>query len=87
MATMTIYVGNLSFGTTESELETLIARYGTIHRITIVQNRETDRAYGYVEMDPEGAQQAIEELDGMEFDGRILLINRARKQDRFSRRQ
>jgi RNA recognition motif-containing protein len=87
MATMSIYVGNLSFDTTESELETLFARYGSIDRINIVRNHETESTYGYIEMDAEGAQQAIEELDGMEFAGRILLLNRARKEDRFSRRQ
>lgn len=76
-----IYVGNLSFKTTEQDLEELFAQYGEVTRVNIIQDRETGRSrgFGFVEMESEGASEAIEALDGNEFDGRNLRVNVARE--------
>jgi len=72
-----IYVGNLSFKTTEQDLEELFGQYGEVTRVNIIQDRETGRSrgFGFVEMESEGASEAIEALDGNEFDGRNLRVN------------
>ncbi len=88
MATMNIYVGNLAFGTTETELEALFAQYGEVERVNIIQDRETGRSrgFGFVEMDADAAQAAINELDGTELGGRDLRINQARERSHRPRR-
>lgn len=76
-----IYVGNLSFDTTESEVDSLFASYGDVDRVSIVTDRETGRprGFGFVEMKDETAgRKAIEELDGREFAGRNLTVNEAK---------
>ncbi len=89
MATINIYVGNLSFRTTETELEALFAQYGQVDRVNIIQDRETGRSrgFGFVEMDAEAARTAIDELDGTELGGRALRINQARERSRRPRRE
>ena len=77
-----IYVGNLNFNTTEEQLNTLFAQYGTIVSASIVTDRYTGRSrgFGFVEMeDTEAADAAISALDGQEFDGRALRVNEANK--------
>ncbi len=88
MATMNIYVGNLAFRTTETELEALFAQYGEVERVNIIQDRETGRSrgFGFVEMDADAAQTAINELDGTELGGRDLRINQARERSHRPRR-
>ena len=81
-----IFVGNLSFGTTEDALRALFEAYGQVDRVSIVTDRETGqpRGFGFVEMsgDAEG-NRAIEALNGTELNGRALNINEARpKEDR-----
>ena len=83
-----IFVGNLSFGTTEDSVRSIFESYGTVDRVNIVTDRDTGRARGFafVEMsvDTEGAA-AIEGLNGTDLDGRTLNINEARpKTDRGS---
>ncbi len=75
-----IYVGNLSFRTSEDELRDLFEQYGTVQRAAIVTDRETGRSrgFGFVEMDDAGAAKAIESLDGYEFGGRRLHVNESR---------
>lgn len=88
-----IYVGNLSFKTTETELETLFSQYGEVNKVNIIQDRETGRSrgFGFVEMESEGASEAISALDGTDFGGRNLRVNIARekahrpRQDRHRR--
>lgn len=81
-----IFVGNLSFGTTEDSLRHLFESYGTVDRVSIVTDRDTGQArgFGFVEMRNDGeAQKAIAALNGREFDGRALNVNEARpKEDR-----
>ncbi len=81
-----IYVGNLSYGASEDELNQLFAAHGEVSRVNIVMDRETGRSrgFGFVEMsDESAAKAAIEALNGTEMDGRTLVVNEARpKTDR-----
>ena len=74
-----LYVGNLSFGTTEDTLNAAFAAHGTVLSAVIVQDRETGRprGFGFVEME-DGAEDAIANLNGKEVDGRTLTVNEAR---------
>ena len=81
-----IFVGNLSFGTTEDVVRSMFEAYGAVDRVSIVTDRDTGqpRGFGFVEMsnNTEG-DRAISELNGREVDGRALNINEARpKEDR-----
>jgi cold-inducible RNA-binding protein len=76
-----LFVGNLSFQTTESDLRTLFEPFGQITRIHIAMDRETGRARGFafVEMtNDEEAKKAIVALDGKELGGRNVKVNEAR---------
>ena len=76
-----IYVGNLSFDTTESEVQSLFASYGDVDRVNVVTDRDTGRPRGFcfVEMSDDAAgRKAIEALDGTEFGGRNLTVNEAK---------
>ena len=78
---MKIYVGNLSFQTTEQDLQDLFAQHGEVQEASIVTDRETGRSrgFGFVTMpDSTQANAAIEALNGQEFGGRTLNINEAR---------
>src|SRR5688572_31861494 len=81
-----IFVGNLSFGTTEDSIRSLFESYGTVDRVNIVTDRDTGRARGFafVEMSSEAeGNAAINGLNGRDLDGRTLNINEARpKTDR-----
>ena len=83
-----LFVGNLSFNTTENDLQDAFAAYGTVVETNLMMDRETGRArgFGFVTMDsPEAAQAAIEGLNGTAVDGRNLTVNEARpKTDRPS---
>jgi RNA recognition motif-containing protein len=76
-----IFVGNLSFGTTETTVRSMFESYGSVDRVNIVTDRETGRARGFafVEMsvDAEG-NAAISGLNGRDVDGRALNVNEAR---------
>jgi cold-inducible RNA-binding protein len=76
-----LYVGNLPFETTESDLQALFEPVGGVSTINIVRDRATGQARGFafVEMnDAEGAQRAIAELDKHQFGGRSLTVNEAK---------
>jgi len=83
---MKIYVGNLSFRTTQQELEDLFTNYGSVQEAAVVTDRETGRSrgFGFVTMPEDGeANAAIEALNGTEIEGRTLTVNEARpKTDR-----
>ncbi len=83
---MKIYVGNLSFRTTQQELEDLFTNYGNVQEAAVVTDRETGRSrgFGFVTMPEDGeASAAIEALNGTEIEGRTLTVNEARpKTDR-----
>jgi len=86
----TIYVGNLPFSASESEIEALFAQHGNVHSVKLINDRETGRprGFGFVEMEAAGADKAIEALDGKDFGGRNLRVNEAqeRKPSRPPRR-
>ncbi|MEM1311392.1 MAG: RNA-binding protein [Cyanobacteria bacterium P01_D01_bin.71] len=78
---MTIYVGNLSFQAGEDDLREVFAEYGEVKRISLPTDRETGRKRGFafVEMADEAHEDtAISELDGAEWLGRELRVNKAR---------
>ncbi|HEV3333136.1 MAG TPA: RNA-binding protein [Bryobacteraceae bacterium] len=76
-----IFVGNLSFGTTEDSIRSMFESYGTVDRVNVVTDRDTGQARGFafVEMsvDAEGIA-AINGLNGKDLDGRTLNVNEAR---------
>jgi RNA recognition motif-containing protein len=74
-----LYVGNLSFETTESELQELFGQAGSVETVRIITDRDTGRSkgFGFVEMQT-GGDEAIAELNGKEFNGRALTVNAAR---------
>lgn len=81
---MSIYVGNLSYDVTPDDLSEVFAQYGTVKRSIIPTDRETGRSrgFGFVEMsneDEEGA--AIEALDGADWMGRSMRVNKARPRE------
>ena len=83
-----IFVGNLSFGTTEDTLRSMFASYGAVDRVNIVTDRDSGqpRGFAFIEMsvDSEG-NAAINGLNGKDVDGRSLNVNEARpKADRAS---
>jgi len=84
-----LYVGNLPFGTTDQDLETLFGESGQVQSTSIVTDRDTGRSrgFGFVEMDSrEAADAAIQRLNGYEIDGRAIVVNEARpKEDRGGR--
>lgn len=78
---MNIYVGNLSYNTNESNLESMFSEFGTVESVRIITDRETGRSkgFGFVDMpDDQEANAAIEALNGQEIDGRTLRVNEAR---------
>jgi RNA recognition motif-containing protein len=82
-----IFVGNLSFGTTETTIRSMFESYGSVDRVNIVTDRDTGQARGFafVEMsvDAEG-NAAINGLNGRDVDGRTLNVNEARPKERTS---
>jgi len=75
-----IFVGNLSFNTTESDLDGLFAQVGPVESVAIITDRATGRSkgFGFVEMSNEDADNAIAKLNGTELAGRSLTVNEAR---------
>ncbi len=87
---MQIYVGNMSYGTTESTIEELFSEFGEVGSVKLITDRETGRAkgFGFVTMnDDAAANKAIEELNGKEYDGRTLRINEAKPREERPRRE
>ena len=76
-----IFVGNLSYQTTQEELYAAFAQYGAVERVNIVTDRDTGqpRGFAFVEMtDAREAETAIQQLNGAELNGRALNVNEAR---------
>ena len=81
---MSIYVGNLSYDVTDADLTTTFAEYGTVKRVQLPTDRETGRmrGFGFVEMGSDAEEQAaIDALDGAEWMGRDLKVNKAKPRE------
>lgn len=82
---MSIYIGNLAYNATEEDLTSVFQEYGTVNRVTVPTDRETGRPRGFafVEMSKEAEEDAaIEALDGAEWMGRELRVNKAKPRER-----
>ena len=79
-----LYVGNLPFSATEEDLKDLFGRHGTVTSVKVITDRETGRPRGFafVEMDANGATEAMRALDGNQFGGRPLRVNEAQERER-----
>ena len=87
---MEIYVGNLSFASTEDEIRRLFGVYGTVRRAGIVTDRETGRSRGFCFVDmpnEDEARAAVEALNGIGFQGRTLAVSQAHPRGRQSSRR
>ncbi|HEY6121547.1 MAG TPA: RNA-binding protein [Pyrinomonadaceae bacterium] len=81
---MKLYVGNLSFQTSDEELQQLFAQAGTVESASIVEDRDTGRSrgFGFVEMSTkEEGEAAIAQFNGKEVNGRSLTVNEARPRE------
>jgi RNA recognition motif-containing protein len=81
---MTIYVGNLSYQATEDDLKEVFGEYGAVKRVALPSDRETGRMRGFAFVElAEGTQEdaAIAELDGAEWMGRQLKVNKAKPRE------
>jgi len=79
-----LYVGNLSFNSTEDEISHAFAAHGTVTSVNVIMDRETNRPRGFafVEMGSDSeAQAAVQALDGQELDGRNLKVNIAKPRE------
>ena len=84
---MSVYVGNLSYEVTQDALTAVFAEYGSVKRVQIPTDRETGRVRGFafVEMNSEAQETAaIEALDGAEWMGRDLKVNKAKPKEERS---
>lgn len=84
---MRLYVGNLSYNTTNESLEELFSEYGQVKSAQVVMDRDTGRSkgFGFVEMSDNGqAQAAMNGLNSKEIDGRALTVNEARPREERS---
>jgi len=84
-----LYVGNLSYNTTSSDLEQLFSQHGTVQSAEVISDRDSGRSkgFGFVEMGSDAeAQAAITALNGQQHDGRTLTVNEAKpREDRGPR--
>lgn len=79
-----LYVGNLPYGVTDSDLANLFGQHGTVQSAQVIMDRDTGRSkgFGFVEMNSAAeAQAAIDALNGQEFNGRSLTVNEARPRE------
>lgn len=84
---MSIYIGNLSYEVSQEDLSEVFSEYGNVKRVHLPTDRETGRkrGFGFVEMESEAEEdKAIETLDGAEWMGRELKVNKARPRENRS---
>jgi cold-inducible RNA-binding protein len=81
-----IFVGNLSYQTTENDLTALFEQAGEVESASIITDRDSGRSKGFafVEMDTEAADKAITQFNGVELNGRALTVNEARPREERS---
>lgn len=79
-----LYVGNLSFNATENDLQDLFSQHGDVSEVTLIMDKMTGRSRGFAFVTmgtAEGAQAAIEKLNGENVDGRNITVNEARPKE------
>ena len=78
---MNIYIGNLPYTTNEDEVRNLFEEFGEVYSVKLITDRETGRlkGFGFVEMEQNGGQTAMEELNEQDFGGRNIVVNEARQ--------
>ena len=79
-----VYVGNLSYETSQADLETLFGEHGTVESAQIINDRDTGRSkgFGFIEMSSDAeAQSAIAALDGKDCGGRAIKVNEAKPRE------
>jgi RNA recognition motif-containing protein len=78
-----IYVGNLSFDSTEDSVRDIFEQHGTVTSVKLISDRDTGRprGFGFVEMEGEGSDAAIQALNGTELDGRAIKVNEAKPRE------
>ncbi len=76
---MKLYVGNLPWSVSDTELEDLFSKIGTVDSASVIMDRDSGRSrgFGFVEMSQADGQRAVTELDGQTVDGRQLRVNEA----------
>jgi len=81
-----LYVGNLPWSTTEEELRQMFEAMGDVQSVALITDRETGRSrgFGFIELDDDGAQKAISELNGKDMGGRALRVNEAQDKPKRS---
>ena len=87
---MKLYIGNLSYSTTEQEIVDLIAQYGTADSVQLIKDRHTgqSKGFGFIEMnDNSEADAAIKALNDTNFKGRKLKLNQAQPRDKSKHRR
>jgi len=79
-----LYVGNLSFDSTEESVRTLFSSHGAVDKVSIISDRDTGRprGFGFVEMSNADASRAIQALNGADFEGRALRVSEAQERER-----
>ena len=85
---MTIYVGNISYDVTSEDLTEVFGEYGTVKRVSLPTDRETGRprGFGFVEMEDDDQETtAIETLDGADWMGRQMKVNKAKPRENSGR--
>lgn len=86
---MKLYIGNLSYSTTEEEIVELISPFGTTDSVQLVKDRYTgqSKGFGFIEMNNSEADAAIKGLNETNFKGRKLKLNQAQPRDRSKNRR
>jgi RNA recognition motif-containing protein len=89
MSNKRLYVGNLPFDATTEGVRAAFEAFGTVHDVSLVTDRDTGRprGFGFIEMDPQAANAAIEGLNNKDFGGRDLTVNEARERNSGGRRR
>jgi RNA recognition motif-containing protein len=78
---MNIYVGNLPATATENEIRGIFEEFGTVHSVKMINDHETGRfrGFAFIDMSQNSAVRAIQELNGAEFEDRVLVVNEAKQ--------
>ncbi len=78
-----IYVGNMPYNKSENDVRDLFAEYGTVHSVKLISDMYTgqSKGFGFVEMEPEEGEAAIQSLNGVDFGGRNIKVNEARERN------